>query len=120
MDVRHATIQITTDSTAGFSRTISAPGPLFLHAVLEAGSNINANADLTITDANTTMPLLVSSNFGSTSIVTWTPRRLINNAADGVESTANVFDYQAITQRMTVSISSTADGETGTLHIVCG
>lgn len=120
MDVRSQTVTITTDTTAQFSQSVSAPGPLLLHVTLDADSDIGGAADLAITDSYTGMNLLTAANFSSTALKSWTPRTLVHNSADAVQSTGS-YDYQAVNQTVTVAVTgATADGQTGTLHLTFG
>lgn len=120
MDVRSVVVNITTSTEGAFSKNIRVPGPLFLHAVYAADANLSSAADLSIVDAYTNMPLLSVSNFGGTAQANYTPRRLINDADTGTESTS-VYDYQAVNQTITVSVSgATAANQTGTLYLTFG
>lgn len=118
MDVRTSKVTISTSTAGAFTQSVPAGGARLLHAVYQGA--LTAASDLLITDALTGMTLLSAANFGSTLKKTWTPRRLINNAANGTESTS-VFDTQAVNQSVTVAISgSTAGVATGTLYLVFG
>ena len=51
MNIRARTVNITTSTAGAFSGTFDAAGPLLLHVVYGAGSNLSSAADLSITDA---------------------------------------------------------------------
>lgn len=120
MNIATKTVDILTSTAGAFSQEFIAPGEFLFHVILSSGGTLSSAADLSITDTRTGMVLLSAANFGGTSRKDYTPRRFVNNAADAVASTS-VYDYQALTGSITVSLTgATAANQEGTLYLVCG
>ena len=104
-----ATVQL----THGQNRKLNG----FLVCIKYTPGTIDTGADLTITGAESGIPILTKANAG-TSTVFYYPRALINAVADGAEAASPSEFIPIKDERIQVVIANGGDTKTGSIEVI--